>query len=199
MDSAVRIIENIPLSELLSHLNRGVLFRSRWKLSIEEGEKELERMLAEYDLSQLNVKAVYGYFPKETVQDFSVSVSYVQKIYPLFAVTTGGEGAEIAKKIFSEDRYFDYFLFNGLLSELAESAAGYVNEKVKNELGIVKTKRFSPGYPAWPDISDQQKLLDILTAQNIGITLTTSFQLVPEHSITGIIVFQDIKILKKQD
>lgn len=190
MDNAVRIIENIPLSELLSHLNRGVLFRSRWKLSIEEGEKELERMLAEYDLSQLNVKASYGYFTKETVQNFSVNVSYVQGTYPIFAVTTGSEGAEIAKKIFIKDRYFDYFLFNGLLSELAESAAGYVNETVKKELGIVKTKRFSPGYPAWPDISDQQKIVTLLQAGKIGLSLTTSFQLIPEHSITGIVVFQ---------
>lgn len=190
MDNSVKVVENIPVSELLKHLDRGVLFRSRWKLSIKEGEKELERMLAGYDLSQLSVKAVYGYFSKETVQNFSVNVSYVQKIYPLFAVTVGKTGAEIAAEIFKKDRYFDYFLFNGLLSELAESAAEFINEKVKNELSIKKTKRFSPGYPMWADISDQQKLLDILTAQNIGITLTSSSQLVPEHSITGIIVFQ---------
>lgn len=190
MDDSVKIIEKIPVSELFKHLDRGVLSRSRWKLSIKEGEKELERMLSEYDLSQLNVKASYGYFTKETVQNFSVNVSYVQKSYPLFAVTTGSEGAEIAKKIFSEDKYFDYFLFNGLLSELAESAAEFINEKVKNELSIKKTKRFSPGYPMWQDISDQQKIVMLLQAGKIGLSLTSSFQLVPEHSITGIIVFQ---------
>jgi len=189
MDNSVKVIGNIPVSELLKHLDRGVLFRSRWKLSIKEGEKELERMLAEYDLSKLSVKAVYGYFSKETVQNFSVNVSYVQKIYPLFAVTVGKTGTEIATEIFKKDKYLDYFLFNGLLSELAESAAEFINEKVKNELSIKKTKRFSPGYPSWPEISDQQKLLEILGAENIGIALTTSFQLVPEHSITGIVVF----------
>ena len=190
MDSAVKIIENIPLSELFAHLNKGVLFKSRWKLSIKEGEKELERMLAEHDLSQLNVKAVYGYFPKETVLTLSVNMSYVQGTYPLFAVTVGKTGAEIAADIFKKDKYFDYFLFNGLLSELAESAAEFVNEAVKQESGIAKTKRFSPGYPMWPDISDQQKMMTLLEAEKIGLGITTSYQLVPEHSITGIVVFQ---------
>jgi len=174
MDKGLNLFDNIQFSDILAHLNKGVLFRSRWQLSVSEGEKELERILEEYHPGQLVIKGVCKIITNE------------KKGY--FAVTVGSSGHEKALEIYKMDRYFDYFLFNGLLSELAEAAAEWIDQFIRLELGIDKSSRISPGYPLWPDITDQEKLLKMLTAEKIGISLTEAYQLVPEHSITGMVV-----------
>ncbi len=184
----IKIIENISANEVLPSLNEGVLFRSRWQLSVEEGKKELSRIIESKILLKLNMKALYKFFPLSEVNDLNVQIPHHQNIVPLFAVTTGGNGAEELKKLYQQDKYFDYFIFNGLLSELAEALANYIDHKIKEELKFKKTKRLSPGYPLWKELSDQQKILNLLNGQKIGLTLTTAFQLIPEHSITGIVI-----------
>ena len=170
----LKLFEKIPFAELVDNLNAGVLFRSRWQLSVSEGEKELERIFEEYHPDQLVIKGACRIISNEN------------KGY--FAVTVGSSGHEKALEIYKMDRYFDYFLFNGLLSELAEAAAKWIDQVICLELGIDKSSRISPGYPLWPDITDQGELLKILDAGKIGITLTEAYQLVPEHSITGMVV-----------
>lgn len=174
MDNGLIFFENIEFAELLAHLNKGVLFRSRWQLSMTEGESELKRIIEKYHPDQLVIKGVCKVITNE------------KKGY--FAVTVGSKGHELALEIYKQDKYFDYFLFNGLLSEIAEAAAEYMDQFIRKELGIGISSRISPGYPLWPDITDQEKLLKMLDGQKIGITLTEAYQLVPEHSITGMVV-----------
>lgn len=47
--------------------------------------------------------------------------------------------------------------------------------------------RFSFGYPACPILEDQEKLLALLGADRIGITLSDEFQLEPEQSTSAIV------------
>src|SRR4029078_9331180 len=42
------------------------------------------------------------------------------------------------------------------------------------------------GYPACPDHSEKRKLFDLLGAEELGITLTESFAMVPGASVSGI-------------
>jgi hypothetical protein len=174
MDNSLKLFDKIEFPDILAHLNKGVLFRSRWQLSVSEGEKELGRIFEEYHPDQLVIKGVCKIITNE------------KKGY--FAVTAGSSGHEKALEIYKMDKYFDYFLFNGLLSELAEAAAEWIDSIIRNELEIDRSSRISPGYPLWPDITDQEKLLKMLNAEKIGITLTEAYQLVPEHSITGMVV-----------
>jgi cobalamin-dependent methionine synthase I len=174
MDNGLKLFDKIQFSELMDHLNKGVLFKSRWQLSMTEGESELKRIIEEYQPQKLEVKGVYKVFKSERKG--------------FFAVTVGAKGHELALEIYKQDKYFDYFLFNGFLSELAEATAEWIDQFIRKELGIGISSRISPGYPLWPDITDQEKLLKMLDAQKIGITLTEAYQLVPEHSITGMVV-----------
>lgn len=174
MANTLKLYDNIPFTELMTRLNKGVLFRSRWQLSMAEGEKELERVIREYEPEQLQVKCACKIIENEK--------------RGFFAVTVGKTGHEKALEIYRLDKYFDYFLFNGLLSEIAEAGAEWIDSIIRTELGIKKSARISPGYPLWPEISDQEKLLKMLDASKIGITLTDAYQLVPEHSITGMVV-----------
>lgn len=48
--------------------------------------------------------------------------------------------------------------------------------------------RYSFGYPACPNPEDQTKLIAILHPEEIGVTLTDTFQIEPEQSTSAIVV-----------
>jgi 5-methyltetrahydrofolate--homocysteine methyltransferase len=48
--------------------------------------------------------------------------------------------------------------------------------------------RYSFGYPACPDLNAQRELFRLLQAQKIGLSLTSSNQMVPELSVSGFII-----------
>lgn len=48
--------------------------------------------------------------------------------------------------------------------------------------------RYSFGYPACPDMSDQEKLFRLLDPSRIGCVLTENWQIDPEQSTSAIIV-----------
>jgi 5-methyltetrahydrofolate--homocysteine methyltransferase len=56
-------------------------------------------------------------------------------------------------------------------------------------LGAEQGKRYSWGYPSIPELSDHQRLFELLPAQaELGMQLTSAFQLVPEQSTAAIIL-----------
>jgi hypothetical protein len=184
----LNFMHDIDVSEIIQLLNKGVLFKVRWQLSIEEGEKELARIIKEGYLKKIKLQGVYTYLSQIETALLSAQIPRSQNIFPLFAVTTGDSGKEKLLQLYKDGSFFDYFLFNGLLSELAEATAEYIENIVKKENNIQNSGRISPGYPLWKNISDQQIVLHHLKAEKIGISLTSAFQLVPEHSITGMVI-----------
>jgi 5-methyltetrahydrofolate--homocysteine methyltransferase len=48
--------------------------------------------------------------------------------------------------------------------------------------------RYSFGYPACPNVEDQDKLMDLLRPERIGVELSEEFQLHPEQSTSAMIV-----------
>ncbi len=68
--------------------------------------------------------------------------------------------------------------------EAAEALAKYAHRHIKKQLGlkINQGRRYSWGYPAYPDVSEHQKVFKLLPAEKIGMTLTSAGQLVPEAS-----------------
>ena len=169
-------------------LNTGVLFKSRWKLEEGESAENLERMIREYNVADINVVWSKMVVKNDRFQEFSANMGKTMPEIAIFAVTVGNEPSKTSKKLYEEGSYFDYYLFHGLMAELVEAGAEWIEQKVRNEMSLTKTRRISPGYPAWPQIEDQKKLLSLLNGENLGITLTSSYQLVPEHSITGAVV-----------
>src|SRR5713226_8269728 len=96
----------------------------------------------------------------------------------------------------------DYLYLHGLSVEMAEALAEYVHKRIRGELGFVaeeardpeamlaqgyRGSRYSFGYPACPNLADQQ-LLALLGAEEIDITLSEEDQLDPEQSTSAIIV-----------
>jgi len=49
-------------------------------------------------------------------------------------------------------------------------------------------ERYSFGYPACPNVEDQQHIFKLLRPDKIGVALSEEYQLVPEQSTSAIIV-----------
>jgi 5-methyltetrahydrofolate--homocysteine methyltransferase len=117
-------------------------------------------------------------------------------------VTMGSRVSERAQSMFAADRYQDYLYWHGFGVEMAEALAEYWHARVRRELGIDGEDgpekhdlfagrywgaRFSFGYPACPNLEDQQQLFELLAPEEIGLSLSEEFQLVPEQSTSAII------------
>jgi 5-methyltetrahydrofolate--homocysteine methyltransferase len=87
--------------------------------------------------------------------------------------------------------YERMLLVNGLASASAEALAEYAHRIARDELALPSSQglRYSWGYAACPDLDEQRKVLPLLDAADaIGLTLTESSNLDPEHSTAALVV-----------
>ena len=117
-------------------------------------------------------------------------------------VTVGRQASEVAREWFADNRYRDYLHLHGLGVETAEAMAEYLHKQVRMELGIAgcdareirevfkqgyQGSRFSFGYPACPNLADQEKLWPLLEPGRIEVSLSDEYQLDPEQSTSALI------------
>lgn len=117
-------------------------------------------------------------------------------------VTVGRQASETAREWFAQNRYRDYLHLHGLGVESAEALAEYMHKQVRVELGIAgedardlrelfkqryRGSRYSFGYPACPELSEQEKMWPLLQPERIGVALSEEYQLEPEQSTSAII------------
>ena len=121
----------------------------------------------------------------------------------LTCVTVGPEVSRRAKILFDADNYSEYLYLHGFGVECAEALAELWHKRMRQELGIAgndsprvrdlftqkyRGSRYSFGYPACPQMSDQDKLFALLDPSRIGCVLTENWQIDPEQSTSALIV-----------
>jgi len=52
--------------------------------------------------------------------------------------------------------------------------------------GWRETVRYSPGFPVWPDLSEQQRIFALFRPERVGAVLSDSSQMVPEYSTSAV-------------
>jgi 5-methyltetrahydrofolate--homocysteine methyltransferase len=105
-------------------------------------------------------------------------------------VTIGKEATEYTERLQRAGNYSESYFAHGLSVETAEALAEYTHRHIRRELGLGPTqgKRYSWGYPACPDLEDHEKVFRLLPAEEqIGVGLTSAYQLVPEQSTVAIV------------
>ena len=117
-------------------------------------------------------------------------------------VTMGPRISARCHELFSENRYSDYLMLHGLGVEMAEALAEMWHRRIREELGFAEQDgptltglfrqqyrggRYSWGYPACPDLADNEKVAGLLEAERIGVTVSEGFQLHPEQTTDAII------------
>jgi 5-methyltetrahydrofolate--homocysteine methyltransferase len=107
-------------------------------------------------------------------------------------VTVGQEATQRFDKLQANHDYTEAYFTHGLAVQSAEATADYLHNHIRRELGIAENqgKRYSWGYPAIPELEDHKKVFELLPAveTELGMILSTAYQLIPEQSTAAIIV-----------
>ncbi len=130
--------------------------------------------------------------------------SGVRDVLGLMCVTMGSEASVRTRaSLFQNNEYKEYLYLHGFSVEAAEGLAEMWHKRMRQELGIAgedaanvrelftqsyRGSRYSFGYPACPEMSDQDKLFRLLEPARIGCVLTENFQIDPEQSTSAIVV-----------
>lgn len=137
------------------------------------------------------------------ISDFFRDVDSGERDVVAFQIVTMGQHAsDVARDWFAENRYQDYLYLHGLSVEMAEALAEYTHKRIRAELGFASEEgrdierllkqeyrgsRYSFGYPACPNLFDQEKLLALLGAERIGVVMADEGQLHPEQSTSALV------------
>ncbi|MBV9099624.1 MAG: methionine synthase [Candidatus Dormibacteraeota bacterium] len=139
-------------------------------------------------------------FPRQGAQNRLCLADYVRPVelaadgerdvVALQVVTTGPRASERSNALQAAGEYDDMLRVHGFATQMAEATAEYVHQQIRRELrlGEDQGRRYSWGYPACPDLEDHQVLFRIVPADDIGVTLTSGHQLVPEQSTAAIVM-----------
>ena len=109
----------------------------------------------------------------------------------LQVVTVGDQASRLADEAQERGDYARGLFLHGLAVEAAEALAEYWHRQVRRELGVPdgQGKRYSPGYPSWPELADQRQVWKLLEPdRTIGVSLTEAHQMVPEQSTSAIVL-----------
>ncbi len=124
-------------------------------------------------------------------------------VIALQVVTMGSRISEITNQLFEANDYRRYLELHGLSVQLTEALAEYWHGRIRSELKInlpsdkdlnsvldqgYQGSRYSFGYPACPDLSQQVQLCKLLDVSRIDVTLSEEHQLHPEQSTSAIVV-----------
>jgi 5-methyltetrahydrofolate--homocysteine methyltransferase len=173
-------------------------------IEIYTDESRSEVAFTYYGMRQQTVKPVIDGVPRpnQCLADFiAPKDSGVVDYIGMFAVT-GGLGIEKHEERFMaalDD--FNSIMLKSLADRLAEAFAEYLHERVRTDLwGYVANESFSkddlikekyqgirpaPGYPACPDHTVKRDMFNWLQAEEIGMSLTDSFAMMPGASVSG--------------
>jgi 5-methyltetrahydrofolate--homocysteine methyltransferase len=106
-------------------------------------------------------------------------------------VTMGDAASHLAEEAQARGDYTRALFVHGLAVEAAEALADLWHRQVRKELSLTSEqgKRYSPGYPSWPELGDQLQLWKLLEPdRSIGVTLTEAHQMVPEQSTSAVVL-----------
>ncbi|MGS0686890.1 methionine synthase [Nakamurella sp. GG22] len=123
-------------------------------------------------------------------------------------VTMGQRIADFANELFAANAYRDYLEVHGLSVQLTEALAEFWHQRIRSELVFpdgssaaaedaddierffdldYRGARYSFGYPACPDLTEQTKVVTLLEPGRIGVELSEEYQLHPEQSTSALV------------
>ncbi|MGE3622173.1 MAG: vitamin B12 dependent-methionine synthase activation domain-containing protein, partial [Acidimicrobiia bacterium] len=158
-----------------------------------------------------SAERVRFHYPRQTkapfycIADFFRPADGDQVDYAAFHIVTMGPAvSEATAKLFADDRYQEYLMLHGLGVEMAEALAELWHRRIREEWGFAdqdgpslaglfrqqyRGGRYSWGYPACPDLEDNQTVLELLEGARLGLTCDedTGFQYHPEQTTSALI------------
>jgi 5-methyltetrahydrofolate--homocysteine methyltransferase len=137
------------------------------------------------------------------LSDYVLDPSDGKRDHVAMFVVTAGEGvighSEEAKR---RVEFFKAHATQALAIETAEGCAEWLHRRIREDWGFpdppsltmqerftsrYRGKRYSFGYPACPNLEDQEKLWRLLKPEEIGVELTEGFMMAPEASVSALV------------
>ena len=121
----------------------------------------------------------------------------------LFVVTAGEGVREWAEQLKEDGAYLQSHAVQALALESAEALAEWLHSRLRGQWGFpdpadttmlsrfkarYRGRRYSPGYPACPDLSLQRDFWQLLEPQAIGVDLTEGDMMDPEASVSALVL-----------
>ncbi len=147
-------------------------------------------------------------FPRQPKEDGLCLADFVRPIghepdYVALFVTTTGEGIRArAAELKDRGEYVLSHALQALALEAAEGFAELLHQRLRQSWGfpdppeMTMTRRFqadyqgvrvSFGYPACPNLADQEKLFALLDPSDVGVQLTDGHMMDPEASVSALV------------
>lgn len=164
--------------------------------------------LFDSNLVKLNEKPLHTFeFPRQTkdaelcLSDYVHSDTRARDNIAMFAVTVGRGIRELAENLKAKGEYLQSHIVQALAIESAEAFAEFLHAQVRRMWGFpdepdmtmlqrfqakYRGKRYSFGYPACPNLSDQKGLFQLLRPEEIGLQLTDGDMMEPEASVSAL-------------
>ena len=120
----------------------------------------------------------------------------------MFVVTAGAGIRERSEEFKQRGEYFLAHGLQALAIETAEACAEWMHRRIREDWGMpdapgmtmqerftsrYRGKRYSFGYPACPNLDDQQGMWQLLRPEEIGVHLTEGMMMDPEASVSAIV------------
>lgn len=138
------------------------------------------------------------------LSDFLKPVESGEMDYVALMVVTAGHGVrQVADELKEQGKFLESHALHATALELAEGFAERLHQEIRDAWGFpdavdftmrdrfaakYQGQRFSFGYPACPNLEDQEKLFKLLKPEQIGVHLTDGFMMEPEASVSAIVV-----------
>ncbi|MGN7478702.1 methionine synthase [Solibacillus silvestris] len=148
-------------------------------------------------------------FPRQQVAPFLCLSDYLKPVgsgemdYIALMVVTAGKGvSKKAGELKEQGKFLESHALQATALELAEGFAERIHQEIRDQWGFpdatdftmrdrfaakYQGQRFSFGYPACPNLEDQEKLFHLLKPEQIGVQLTEGFMMEPEASVSAIV------------
>jgi len=120
----------------------------------------------------------------------------------IFVVTAGAGIREKSEELKQAGLYFKAHALQALAIETAEGCAEWLHRRIREDWGFpdpptmtmqerftsrYRGKRYSFGYPACPNLDDQQGIWKLLQPDDIGVQLTEGMMMEPEASVSALV------------
>jgi 5-methyltetrahydrofolate--homocysteine methyltransferase len=120
----------------------------------------------------------------------------------IFVVTAGAGIREKSEELKQAGSYFKAHALQALAIETAEGCAEWLHRRIREDWGFpdaptmtmqerftsrYRGKRYSFGYPACPNLDDQQGIWKLLQPDEIGVQLTEGMMMEPEASVSALV------------
>lgn len=162
-----------------------------------------------YSPEDRNTEIERFHFPrqKETpflcLADFLKTVESGEMDYVALMVVTAGHGVKnVADELKKDGKFLESHALLATALELAEGFAERIHQEIRDVWGFpdatdftmrerfaakYQGQRFSFGYPACPNLEDQERLFKLLKPEQIGVQLTEGYMMEPEASVSAIV------------